>query len=143
MVIGDIARFPADNWTMRVRMVDSQPGARSEAHEWEFELPRITLRALLRSRVAREVEAYNVKLPEVFHGLVQPEESERILNGYRLQRARPLDAEQQYQRAIRAFNTNGFVVLAGGRQIESLDEEIDLETATEVEFLKLVPLIGG
>src|SRR5689334_2999714 len=81
MVIGDIARFPADNWTMRVRMVDSQPGARSEAHEWEFELPRITLRALLRSRVAREVEAYNVQLPEVFHGLVQPEESERILNG--------------------------------------------------------------
>jgi hypothetical protein len=128
---------------MRVRMVDSQPGAQSESSEWEFEQPQITLRALLRQRVEREVDAYNARRPEIFRGLVQPEESERILNGYRLPRARQLDAEQQYRRAVRAFETNGFVVLACGRQIESLDEEIDLETASEVEFLKLVPLVGG
>jgi hypothetical protein len=128
---------------MHVRIVDSQPGSRPEAHNWEFELPKITLRELLRSRVAREVESYNTNRPEIFQGLVQPEESERILNGYRLQRERPLDAQQQYERALRAFQANAFVVLAGGRQIESLDEEIDLETAGEVEFLKLVPLVGG
>src|SRR5215471_13296165 len=106
---------PADNWTMRVRIVDSRPGALAEARDWEFELPRITLRALLRSRVEREVEHYNANRPEIFRGLVQPEESERILNGYRLPRARTLDADQQYERAIRAFQANGFVVLAGGR----------------------------
>jgi hypothetical protein len=128
---------------MRVRIVDSRPGAPAETLDWEFDSPKITLRALLRSRVAREVESYNANRPEIFRGLVQPEESERILNGYRLARERPLDAEQQFERAIRAFQANGFVVLAGGRQIESLDEEIDLETAGEVEFLKLVPLIGG
>jgi hypothetical protein len=128
---------------MRVRLVDSQPGAQSEAHDWEFELRKITLRALLRTRVECEVEAFNANRPEIFQGLVQPEESERILNGYRLPQARPLDAEQQLARAIRAFQANGFVVVAGGRQIESLDEEIDLETAGEVEFLKLVPLVGG
>src|SRR5262249_4458668 len=121
---------------MRVRMVDTQPGAQSEIRDWEFETPKITLRTLLRSRVAREVESYNTNRPEIFKGLVQPEESERILNGYRLKRARPLDVDQQYERALRAFQTNGFLVLAGGRQIESLDEEIDLETSTEVEFLK-------
>ena len=134
---------PADNWTMHVRIVDSRLGGPAEARDWEFELPKITLRALLHSRVAREVESYNANRPEIFQGLVQPEESERILNGYRLARARPLDAEQQYERAIRAFQSNGFVVLAGGRQVESLDEEIDLETVEEVEFLKLVPLVGG
>jgi hypothetical protein len=128
---------------MQVRIVDSQPGSKPEARNWEFELPKITLRELLRSRVAREVQSYNTNRPEIFHGLVQPEESERILNGYRLHRARPLDADQQYERALRAFQANAFVVLAGGRQIESLDEEIDLETAGEVEFLKLVPLVGG
>jgi hypothetical protein len=128
---------------MRVRMVDTQPGAQSEIRDWEFETPRITVRTLLRSRVAREVESYNTNRPEIFQGLVQPDESERILNGYRLKRARPLDVDQQYERALRAFQTNGFLVLAGGRQIESLDEEIDLEIATEVEFLKLVPLVGG
>jgi hypothetical protein len=128
---------------MRVRIVDSQPGTRFEECNWEFERSRITLRELLRYRVACEVEVYNANRPEIFQGLVQPEESERILNGYRLQRDRPLDAEQQYERAVRAFNANGFVVLAGGRQIETLDEEIDLETAGEVEFLKLSPLVGG
>jgi len=133
----------ADNMSMRIRIVDSRPGGQPEEFNWEFETSKITLRALLRSRVAREVEAYNTNRPEIFQGLVQPEESERILNGYRLQRPRPLDAEQQYERAVRAFQANGFVVLAGGRQIESLDEEIDLETAGEVEFMKLVPLVGG
>lgn len=128
---------------MRVRIVDSQPGARSEAHDWDFEVARIKLRDLLRTRVACEVEAHNATRPDVFQGLVQPEESERILNGYRLKQSRPLDAEQQYQRALRAFQANGFVVVAGGRQIESLEEEIDLEKAGQVEFLKLVPLVGG
>jgi hypothetical protein len=128
---------------MRVRLVDWQPGAQSEAHDWEFELHKITLRALLRTRVECEVEAYNANLPEIFQGLVQPEASERILNGYRLQQTRPLDAEQQLARAIGAFQANGFVVVAGGRQIEALDQEIDLEAAGEVEFLKLAPLVGG
>src|SRR5215831_5207120 len=138
----DRERCSVDNCCMQVRIIDSQPGSRPEASNWEFEFPRITLRELLHSRVAREVESYNTNRPEIFQGLVQPEESERILNGYRLKRARPLDVDQQYERALRAFQTNGFLVLAGGRQIESLDEEIYLETATEVEFLKLVPLVG-
>jgi hypothetical protein len=67
--------------------------------------------------------------PEIFQGLVQPEESERILNGYRLPRVRPLDPEQQFERGHPRFPANAFVLLAGGRQVETLDEEIDLETA--------------
>jgi hypothetical protein len=129
---------------MPVRIVDSRPGAASASREWDFQVPRITLRELIRRRVTREVEQFNRERPEIFEGLVQPEESEQILNGYRvkLHYLRTLDAEQQFERAIQAFDKQCFLVISSGRQVESVDEEIDLG-AGEVEFIKLVPLIGG
>ena len=113
------------------------------SRKWEFDSPRLTLRSLLRERVEREVAAFNLNRPEVYQGLVQPEESERILNGYQVKRLKSLDPEREYQHAVQAFNSNGFVVFASGRQIESLDEEIDLQMVGEVEFIQLVPLVGG
>ncbi|BBH68072.1 hypothetical protein ACTI_47570 [Actinoplanes sp. OR16] len=47
------------------------------------------------------------------------------------------------QRAVDSFSRNGFVVLVGGRQIEDLDEVVDLSGGAEVTFLRLVPLAGG
>ena len=127
---------------MQVRILDSQPGASSVVNEWEFDRPRITLRELIRQRVTREVERFNRERPEVYQGLVQPEESERLLNGYRVKTLRALDAERQFARAIDGFYDNSFVVIYGGRQVESLDEEIDLAVGG-LEFIRLVPLTGG
>lgn len=129
---------------MQVRIVDSRPGAASASSDWDFQVPRITVRELIRQRVTREVERFNRDRPAIFAGLVQPDESEQILNGYRVKfhYLRTLDAEQQFERAIQAFDQQRFLVIRSGRQVESVDEEIDLG-AGEVEFLKLVPLIGG
>ena len=128
---------------MVVRIIDSLNGVDIREQVWEFERPKLTVRALLQARVSREVEVFNLHRPEVYRGLVQPEESERILNGYRVKVLRTLDPEHEFERAIQAFRTNGLLILAGKRQIESLDEEIDLSSVDQVEFLKLVPLIGG
>jgi hypothetical protein len=68
---------------MQVRFLDSRPGTGAVARELEFDSPRITLRELIRRRVADEVEQFNRDRPEIFEGLVQPDESEQILNGYR------------------------------------------------------------
>jgi hypothetical protein len=102
-----------------------------------------TLRELIRCRVQREVEAFNQENPEVFQGLVQPEESERILNGYKLKEARKLDWEKQYQKAINSFERNGFLVLLNDRQITDLDEELHLSSSSQIHFLRLTPLVGG
>ncbi len=133
-----------DNRLMHVRILDSRPGAGAVAREWDFDAARITLRELIRQRVCREVEQFNRERPEIFEGLVQPEESEQILNGYRVKfhYLRELDPERQVERALRAFEQQGFLVIAGGCQVESIDDEIDL-AAGEVEFIKLVPLVGG
>ena len=102
-----------------------------------------TARELIRVRVRQEVETYNQSLPEVFQGLVQPEESERTLNGFRMKTKRPLDWEVQYKGACSSFERNGFLVLVDGRQVSDLDERIELRQDSEVRFLKLVPLVGG
>ena len=104
----------------------------------------LTVRALIERRVRHEVARFNDEdMLRVFNGLVQPDGAEAHQDGYRLQKARRLDAEQQCSRALSAFERNGFCMLVGDRQVESLDEEIALVADTKIAFIKLVPLVGG
>jgi hypothetical protein len=103
----------------------------------------LTVREIIRLRVYQEVEAYNEQQSEYFNGLVQPSDTERTLNGYRLTKPRFLDWEQQFERAVEAFERNGFIVLIDKQQVESLDEVVTIAADTPVSFLKLVPLVGG
>jgi hypothetical protein len=105
--------------------------------------PRMSVRDLLRERVQQEVETYNAKQPEYFRGLVQPEETEQTLNGFKLRKPRLLNWQTQYDKAVEAFERNGFVMLINERQVESLDTMVEINDETTVTFLKLVPLAGG
>ena len=118
-------------------------GERTAAGGIRLDAGPVTLRELIRGRLQQEVERYNQALPETFQGLVQPEESEQILNGYRLKTRRPLDWQVQCRRAWSSFEKNGFLVLVDGRQVTELDVQFDLHENSEVDFIKLVPLIGG
>jgi len=104
---------------------------------------RITVRELIRTRVYREVREYNLDQPEYFHGLVQPSDAERTLNGFKMRKRRNIDPERQFQLAITAFYRNGFIVLLDDRQVDELEEEVAVRPDTTVTFLKLVPLVGG
>src|SRR6266516_1799388 len=108
----------------------------------DFLTERITVRELIRSRVYQEVHEYDAGRSGSFRGLVQPEHAERTLNGFRLQQGRAIDWERQYDLALKAFRGNGVIILVDGRQLEDLDEEIELRPATRVAFLRLVPLVG-
>src|SRR5579875_959581 len=118
------------------------------ADVWMKTLPRgvltahITVRDLIRKRVCEEVQGYNQARPEHVHGLIQPTAVERVLNGDTLQRRQQLDWEEQYRRAIAAFERNGFFILVDNRQVESLDDEIELKDGAEISFITLVPLVG-
>ncbi|WP_433472946.1 hypothetical protein ACQPZP_29265 [Spirillospora sp. CA-142024] len=113
----------------------------------EFEvagLPdRMTVRELIRLRVREEVARHNARPSDRFNGLVRPDDAETELNGYRLREARRIDWERQAEIAERAFLGNGFFVLAADRQVEDLEEEIDLTAGPDLVFVKLVPLVGG
>jgi hypothetical protein len=117
----------------------------SDDKEFTLDVPteRITLRELIRTRVHQEVGDYNLRQPEYFRGLVQPSDAERTLNGYKMRRRRRLDPQRQFEGAIESFNRNGFFVLVNDRQVEELEEEIEIRPDTTIAFLKLVPLVGG
>jgi len=104
---------------------------------------RLTVRDLIKARIYQEVQDYNLKQPEYFRGLVEPTQAERVLNGYKIKARRKIDWQEQYQRALEAFDRNGFFVLVGNQQAESLDQEFEVKVETEVSFVKLVPLVGG
>ncbi len=120
---------------------ETTSGKRHDAGLFQFDGAPLTLREIIRLRVQQEVERFNAAGHEVFRGLVQLEESERILNGVR---ERPvLDWQKQYAKAIASFQGNGFLVLLDDRQVTDLDETLRLTAASKITFLRLVPLIGG
>ena len=120
---------------------ETTSGTRRAAGALWFESSTATLREIIRQRVLQEVERLNRSDVAAFHGLVEPAETERILNGVRERRY--LDWQQQFDRALAAFERNGFLVLVDDRQITGLDEKIPLTAQSSVTFLRLVPLIGG
>ena len=120
---------------------ETTSGESRSAGIFQFDNASLTLREIIRLRVHQEVARFNKSDYEMFQGLVQPEESERVLNGVR---TRPvLDAQKQLAKAIAAFKGNGFLVLLNDRQIMDLDEMLHLTAQSKITFLRLVPLVGG
>ncbi|MFD4141532.1 hypothetical protein [Streptomyces sp. NPDC058572] len=119
----------------RVTFVDeTTSGSRSDGWGLDIAEERLALRELIRRRVFQEVAEFHARGAGPggsFRGLVQPKSGGRV------------DPETQCELALAAFARNGFLVLVGDRQMEQLDEEIDLRLGIEVTFLKLVPLVGG
>ncbi len=118
-------------------------GGADEGFTLDLLSERITLRELVRTRVYQEVRDYNLHQPEYFRGLVQPADAERTLNGFKVQERCRIDPEKQFERAIESFYGNGFFILVNDRQVDELEEEIEIGADTTVTFLKLVPLVGG
>ncbi|MEU5538879.1 hypothetical protein [Streptomyces sp. NPDC020362] len=104
---------------------------------------RMTVRELIRLRVREEVARHNARPGNRFNGLVRPDDAETELNGYLLREARRIDWERQAEIAERAFLANGFFVLAGDRQVDGLDDVVDLTVDPGLVFIKLVALVGG
>ena len=122
---------------------ESAPGKTQATFILELDVRKLTLRELIRQRVREEVARFNAARGEVFQGLIEPTESERVLNGYKLKKFRTLDWQRQFQTALDSFAANGFFVLVDGEQIEELDEPLELGKTAEVRFIKLMPLVGG
>lgn len=114
----------------------------------EVRSERLTVRELIRERVYQEVQDFNrTQGQRSFRGLVQPSDAERILNGnraeYQLKEWREINWKEQFDRAVEAFEQNGFFVIINDRQAETLDQEFTVNSQTEISFLKLTMLVGG
>lgn len=104
---------------------------------------RISLRELIRARVGEEVRKRNENRSGNFQMLVELTKREQRLNLRGRDQRRLADPEKQITLALEAFQRNAFFVLVGDRQVDNLDQMLELTEGTEVSFLKLTPLIGG
>ena len=103
-----------------------------------------TLREIITNRVTAEVEHYNSNTDGFFKGLVQPNESEKTLNGYKVKKkTKAIDGEKQAYIALDAFTKNGFFVLVNDKQETELDTQLLVTEETSVQFVKLTQLVGG
>ncbi|WP_371225380.1 hypothetical protein [Roseovarius sp. 2305UL8-3] len=73
--------------------------------------------------------------------LITPNEKEQMLNSPAAKHA--IDPEKFVTQALAAFEANGFILLVDDRQVEGLEEEVEIREETIVTFLKLTPLVGG
>lgn len=51
--------------------------------------------------------------------------------------------EEEAEKACNNFQSGLFIVICAGNQLNDLDEEIILDPDDNVQFIRLVPLIGG
>lgn len=112
----------------------------------EFPTERITVGDLIRERVYQEVQDRELRVRS-HDPLVKPEEVERKLNGCAPKMPaslkRNVDWKKQFELACEAFERNGFFVLVDNRQVESLNETVEIGPEVSVSFVKLTPLVGG
>ncbi|MFF7203362.1 MULTISPECIES: hypothetical protein [unclassified Streptomyces] len=134
----------------RVTFVDeTTSGSRSDGWGLDIAEERLALREVIRRRVFQEVAEFHARGAGEYQGLVRPASgngrADRASGAGRTGEATGgrMDPEAQCALALAAFERNGFLILVGDRQVEDLDEEIELRLDTEVTFLKLVPLVGG
>ena len=129
---------------MTIRIFDAPfYGQRAAAGGVRLDAGPAMLRDLMRCRLQQEVERYNQMLPDTFQGLAQPEESEQVLNGFRMKIKRPLDWEAQRRRAYSSFEKNGFLMLVDGQRVTERNTQLDLHEDSAIDFIKPVPLVGG
>lgn len=110
----------------------------------------MSLREIVRARIYQEVAEYNHSLregtlPEIATMLIQPTLAESMLNKPKdkARKRKMVNWEEQFQVACDSFEQNGFFVLVGDHQAESLDDEFITKVDTDVTFVKLVMLAGG
>lgn len=132
------------------------PGLRAPlAPQWPVPLPpgggggRLTLRDLIARAVAAEVAAFAARQEEA--RLVHLLTADRVARGVaegrvspgRRNLRQPVDTDEAVAVALRAFEDGLFLVVVDGRQRTQLDEEVQLDEASTITFLRLVALAGG
>jgi hypothetical protein len=125
---------------------ETTTGGTLAALELQLAADEVTVAELIRARVHQEVRDYNARAATGrgrFFGLVQPEDTERDLNGYLMKRPRRVDPEKQTEIALHGFRRGQILLLVDDHQVEELEQSLTLRQGSTVTFLKLVPLVGG
>ncbi len=103
---------------------------------------RLTLRALLATRIRREVAAYNAGPGPVYVGFVQPEDAVRYSDSHRMRRPRRLDADHFVLAAEQAAEAGLLRFQLGEQLVSDLDLEVTLAEHAELVAVLERPVVA-
>jgi hypothetical protein len=103
----------------------------------------VSIKDIIEAKVNAQVETQYQQLDGIYNGLVEPADTEKMLNVYSQRPAAKISTEKQVNAALDAFRQNNFFMLIDNIQAESLDQMVVINDKTEVSFLKLTSLVGG
>jgi hypothetical protein len=116
-------------------------------HSWDVSVENetMTLQELIMLRVKEEILRRTEASAAMYFNIYQElTEAEQKLNlqKHKANREAP-DPEAYGYRALDAFKRNAFFVLIGNKQVDDLQEVIDLRRENPISFVRLTPLVGG
>ena len=107
----------------------------------EEQVHELTVRRKLDSERARRVLDRHYLTPDEV--IAQAEAGSVRYPSERKQQPPRIDAKVEVRKALHAFQSGAYYVLVDGRQVERLDEEVELRPGSKVSFIRLMPLVGG
>lgn len=110
-----------------------------DAWEMTVENPLMPLKDLILMRVEEEIRRMEKGIESRFFAYQNREE--KLLN--KPKKPELPDPEAAGYRALEAFQKQTYFVLIDDRQVQDLEEMIELRPDSKVSFVKLTPLVGG
>jgi len=138
-----------DNDTVTIKVVD-QIGIQKQTLELVVPKLQLTVSELIRLRVHNEFTS-----AKLYHETAsqQAKEIRKVVDGKAdkqfiwMDSIRKIDLnttwEAEAEKACQNFQNSEFIIIAAGKQLESLDDELILDQESTVKFIKLLPLVGG
>jgi hypothetical protein len=112
----------------------------------QFPSETITVRELIRSRVYQGVRESNARAAAKKAepvAIVPLTATELTLNGPRAKNSAPVNWQARFEQAVEAFQAKRIMILVDDRQVNSLEEQIQVRSTTRISFLRLTMLMGG
>ncbi len=108
----------------------------------EIENERTTVSAIIEQKVGQETACFNKNLTQKQNQFKDTKQN--ALNGYQMTDKLALaDAEKETYKAYQAFESNQLILLVDDIQMRDLSTEVLISTETSIQFIKLMPLVGG
>lgn len=113
-----------------------------------FPEPRLSLRGIIALKVQAEVEKANRSrqqqpLPLSVRYLTDEELLPNHGGTVEPARRREIDRHAEVAKALKAFRERRYFVVLDGHRLEDLDGVITLTPATKLQFIRVLPLVGG
>lgn len=116
-------------------------GQRTSRVEVSLTAPALTLRDLIACKIEHEVsEIHSHQRPGLSGEYLTPE---ALILAASLDTLEPGAVEDEIQRAQQAFVARTFMIVIDDRRVWDLDTIVDIQPGTRIEFIKILPLVGG